>query len=308
MDFLIIFAWLILIASIFGTLALVLNDELRKYAKYTSIIILIALAGVITTGGLVQVPAGNRGVVLEWGAVTQKTLDEGLHWITPIAQSKIDLTVQTHAYSAEAAAASHDLQDVMTSVTVNYHLDENKVNSIYQTLRLDYEERVIKPSVQEAVKSVTAKYLAEELITKREDLKIAITQALKDRVNSFGILVETVSLTNFQFSASFTHAIEAKVAAAQQALEAENKLRQIEVEARQAEQSAKGRAAAAIAESEGQAKAIITVADATAKANDTVNKSLTPAVLQYMYINKLNPNASVVYVPSDASIIVGQAK
>jgi regulator of protease activity HflC (stomatin/prohibitin superfamily) len=100
-------------------------------------------------------------------------------------------------------------------------------------MRQDYENRVIQPYIQEAVKSTTANYNAEELITKRPAVKDALQDLMAERLAPLGIGVVQLSITDFQFSAAFQQAIEAKVTAVQQALEAENALRRVEFEAQQ---------------------------------------------------------------------------
>jgi regulator of protease activity HflC (stomatin/prohibitin superfamily) len=166
------------------------------------------------------------------------------------------VSVQTQKYSAKASSASSDLQIVTTEVTLNYHLLPTNVNKIYQQLTLAYEERVIAPAIQESVKASTAKFSAEELITKRQLIKDSIENVLKERLASYGIVVESVYITDFAFGTDFTQAIEAKVTAQQLALKAENDLRRIEVEAKQAIAQANGTAAAKLAIATAEAQAI----------------------------------------------------
>ena len=104
------------------------------------------------------------------------------------------------------------------------------------------------------MKQVSAKFLAEDLITKREDMKTQMTEILTNRLAARGIDTQEFSITNFQYSAVFTQAIEAKVAAEQAVLEARNKLEQVKVEAEQREAQAKGEANARIAQAEGEAE------------------------------------------------------
>jgi regulator of protease activity HflC (stomatin/prohibitin superfamily) len=277
-------------------------------------IVFVVMLGLVLSVG--QVNPGERGVVLRFGAVTERTLGEGLFFVKPFVNSVEIMDVQNRAYEAEAGAASKDLQDVHTKVTLNYGLNPAAVNRTFQTLRRDYIERIIKPAVQESVKAGTAKFTAEELITKRPDVKQEIVSGLKTRLAEHGIEAETISMTDFQFSATFTAAIESKVVAVQKAFEATNKLRQIEIEAQQAEASAIGRANAAIAEadgqkrsailrSEGEAQALLTVANAQAEANATVNKTLTDKVIQYSLVQKLGDDIKVVVLPSGQQFILG---
>ena len=121
---------------------------------------------------------------------------------------------------------------------------------------LDYENRVIQPAIEETVKQVTANYNAEELITKRPQVKADIQSEISDRLSEFNLVTEVISITDFEFSPLFSQAIEAKVEAEQKALKAENDLRRIQVEAQQHEAQAEGIAAANIAEAQGEAEAI----------------------------------------------------
>jgi len=56
----------------------------KKWLVVIPIVILLFAAILVIYRGIVIVPAGTRGVVLTWGSVT-RVLDEGLHFITPIA-------------------------------------------------------------------------------------------------------------------------------------------------------------------------------------------------------------------------------
>jgi len=182
---------------------------------------------------IVIVNAGERGVILTWGAVEDKIMGEGMNFRTPIAQDVKIIDVRTQKYEVKAAAASADLQDVSTTVALNYHLDSTKVNRIYQTLGYDWSERVIVPAIQESVKAATAQFTAEELITKRAAVKQKIEDITTARLGEYGINEETISITDFTFSDSFNIAIENKVTAEQNALAARNKLEQIKYEAEQ---------------------------------------------------------------------------
>jgi regulator of protease activity HflC (stomatin/prohibitin superfamily) len=174
------------------------------------------------------------------------------------------MEVRTLKFVTATSAASKDLQTVSTEITVNYRPSPNSVNILYKEVGLNYENRVIQPAVEEVVKQVTANYNAEELITKRPQVKSDIETEITARLNNFNIDTEVISITDFQFSSLFASSIESKVEAEQKALKAENDLRRIEVEARQLEAQAVGTAAANIAEAEGEAKAIAIINNALA--------------------------------------------
>jgi len=229
-------------------------------------IVVLIIIGVVTASAVQIVDAGHRGVLLHWNAVdlTVPPLTEGLHFVTPFADSVVQMEIRTLKFVKATSAASKDLQTVSTEITVNYHPDPNAVNILYQSVGLTYENRVITPTVEEVVKQVTANYNAEELITKRPQVKADIEADISSRLSEFNIITEIVSITDFQFSALFASAIESKVEAEQKAFKAENDLKRIEVEARQHAAQAEGVAAANIAQANGEAQAIKIINEALA--------------------------------------------
>lgn len=187
---------------------------------------------------------GERGVVIHWGKVTGKVLDPGFHFIAPISENVWVVDVRVQKEEVEATAASQDLQEVHSVLAINYHVDPDQVNWIYTELGPEFKERIIDPSVQESFKAVTALYPAGELITKRPEVKDKAKQILIDRLHKNNIIVDDLSIINFNFSANFNSAIEKKVTAEQDALAAKNKLEQIKFEAEQRISQAKGEAEA----------------------------------------------------------------
>jgi prohibitin 2 len=248
-------------------------------AKLLGILIVAIIAISAVAGAIAVIGAGHRGVLLTWGKVEPRILGEGISTITPFMNQVVPISVQTQKYSATASSASADLQIVTTEVTLNYHLEADKVNTIYQTLQLDWENRIIQPAIQESVKASTAKYTAEELITKRPIVKDAIDMSLKEKLAPYGLVTETIYITDFKFSPEFEAAIEQKVTAVQLAQKAENDLKRIQVEAQQA-----------VAVAQGQAEATITKAKAEAEAIKITGDALknNPALVQLESVKKWN--------------------
>ncbi|MDA0757029.1 MAG: prohibitin family protein [Crenarchaeota archaeon] len=242
-------------------------------------LIVLIVIGVIAAASVAIVDAGYRGVLLHWSAVdlVAPPLDEGLHFVIPFQDSVVPIEVRTLKYTKSTTSASRDLQTVSTEITVNYHPDQSRVNYLYKEVGLDYENRIIQPTVEEVVKQVTANYNAEELITKRPLVKQDIEAEIGTRLSDFNIQTEIVSITDFQFSILFSQAVESKVEAEQRALQAENDLRRIEVEARQFEAQSVGIAQANIAEATGEAEAI-----------NIINQALAnnPFYLEWLKIQK----------------------
>ena len=194
----------------------------------------VVIAVVFVLGGaLGTVGAGQRGVLLRFQAPTGDIKEEGLYYKIPFVEQVVLMSTQIQKYTAPATSSSKDLQVVSTEVTLNYQLNAASVTEIYTNLRQDYETRIIQPYIQEAVKSTTANYDAEELITQRPKVKDELQNLIAERVKPLGIDVVQLSITDFQFSPAFQESIEAKVRAVQQALEAQNALKRVEFEAQQ---------------------------------------------------------------------------
>ncbi len=258
----------------------------------------LLVVGSFIAGSFTTIPAGQRGVVIRFGAVTGNILGEGLRTKVPFIDSVVKMSVQTQKYEASSTAASRDLQDVKTAIALNWRLDPGAATEVYKTLGLEFINRIAAPAIQETIKQITARYNAEDLILKREEVKAAITESLSARLLERGIITETVSITDFQFSTTFIAAIEAKVAAEQSVLEARNKLERVKVEAQQREAEAKGEASARIAKAEGEAEYIRVVTDAQVAANNAIAQSLTPQVLQYVMLDRLGDDIKVMVIPS----------
>lgn len=197
-----------------------------------TVVTFVLIAIVLIINPFVSVQSQQVGIVTRFGAI-QGTIGEGLHVINPFITDVVKMDITTQQLAVPAGAASKDLQSVSTEVSVNYNLDSGKVIDIYRELKNEYETRVIQPSIQEAVKGATAKYTAEELVTKREEVKGVIYLDLKTRLATRDIIVTEVLITNFDFSPSFNQAVEAKVKAEQDALASKNKLEQTKYEAEQ---------------------------------------------------------------------------
>jgi regulator of protease activity HflC (stomatin/prohibitin superfamily) len=202
------------------------------FAKIVGIIIALALI-VLILNPFVMVGPGERGVVLNFGAVQPTVLGEGLHLRIPLVQKVIKMDVKIHKSQTGAESVSKDLQDTHSTVAVNYHILPDKANWVYQSIGREYKERIIDPTVQEVVKAVTARYTAVELITQREKVRAEIKELLKQRLVSYNINVDDFSIVNFKFSQQFTQAIESKQTAEQYALKAQRDLERIKIEAEQ---------------------------------------------------------------------------
>ena len=208
--------------------------SIRKIATIATaaFLAIIVAAGIYMS--MVTVDKGHVGVVAHWSAVQPKPLDPGLHFVTPFRTGVTEMSTKLGTYEvAGEKALSKDLQVVTTTISVQRSLVGpvapvvlDNIGSVH-----DLDETVINPAIQESLKAVSARYTAEELVTKRDSVKTEVTQAIKDYIAATlaekdiegALHIANVAIEDFSFSAQFDKSIEAKVTAQQQALEAVNK-------------------------------------------------------------------------------------
>ena len=274
------------------------DPQRRLGGRIASVVGVVIVVISIIAGAFTAVPAGHRGVVIRFNAVTGTVLNEGLQTKLPFLDSVVMMDVRTDKYEVPAASASRDLQDVSTTIALNWRLEPSRTAEIYRTLGTDYVGRITAPAVQEVVKQVTARHRAEDLITNREMVRNEIAEELSTRLLERGIITEAVSITEFRFNETFVAAVEAKVAAEQAVLQAQFTLEQVKIEAQQREEKEIGEANARIAKAEGEAEYIRVVTDAQVAANNAIAESLSPEVLQYILLDRLGEDIKVMVIPS----------
>jgi prohibitin 2 len=275
------------------------NPLFKKIVAIALIAVIAIVAISIVSSTYQSVPSGYIGIVLEWGNPV-RTVGSGLQVIFPIKESIVLMTTQVQSATAQESAASSDLQEVSTSVTVNYQIDPLYAKEIYIQLRENYEARVIIPAMQDGLKASTAKYQATELITNREQAKATFQNLLQEKLNQYHIMITSVSITDFQFSPTFTTAIEAKVTAEQNALAAQNQLKVVEFQAQQQVIQASAEATAKVTLANANANVTVINANATAEAINVINKQLitSPEYIQYLYANGWDGKLPVTWVVS----------
>lgn len=203
-------------------------------------IILIAL--VLLSSSLKVINPGERGVLITLGVPSSEVLSEGIHIQMPFVQRIVVLDVKTQKAEYESDSASKDLQSVTSIVAVNFNPQPAMVSKLYQEIGAAYEAKIIKPAIEEAIKASTAQFTAEELITKRTEVKELMRTKIEDRLKKAYIEVDEVSIVNFAFSPEFNKAIEEKQTAEQQALKEKWELERVKVLAQQKIEQAKAEA------------------------------------------------------------------
>ncbi|WP_414529858.1 prohibitin family protein [Nodularia chucula] len=195
------------------------NKLTNNAGKLTAFLFLIT----ILLTPCVIVNAGERGVLMQFGQVQETVLGEGIHIIFPIINTvkKISVKIQKQEIAAEASAK--DLQAVFTDVSLNWHIIPEETNIVFQNIgdEQDIITKIINPAIQEVLKAVIAKYTAEEIVTKREEVKAGVDYTLTTRLHEYHIVVDDISLVHVNFSNQFNQAVEAKQIAEQDAKRAD---------------------------------------------------------------------------------------
>ena len=229
-------------------------------------------------GSFVIIPAGHRGVVLWWGSVEKRIMGEGLNFKVPVAERaiKVDVKVQPHPFK-EIDAASKEYQMVRLTGMMNFHIDPAYVNLLYQTVGLDFANKVIDPAFNDFVKEVVPNYLITEILPKREEIRKRAMTKLGDNLARYHIIVDDIYISNIRFSPEYEKAIEAKQVAQQYVETQRQVLAQREIEAQQK-----------VATAKGEAESIQVVAQGQARANDLLSRSISPILVEYKSIEKWN--------------------
>jgi prohibitin 1 len=221
---------------------------------------------ILLANSTATVPSGKRGVVTKFGQVQNYVLNEGLHLKSPIGTHIEIMSVRVQRTDIEVPVGTKDLQTITTTLALNWHIEPDRVNQIYQQIGEADQivERIINPAISEVLKSATPKKTAEEILKQRSALKNEIDQELKQRLEKYGIRIDDVSLVNIAFSPEFAKSIEAKQIAEQDAKKAEYVAQQAVKEAEAEVNRAKGQA----------------------EAQRLQRETLTPALLQKQAIEK----------------------
>lgn len=267
-----------------------------RSAVIAGVLLLLLITGI---NSMHSVPPGHRGVIVTLGKVKEVNLGEGLQFKLPFIQTIIDMKVMLEKEEVQESAASSDLQEITTTLTVHFNVMPSAAWTVYQTMRQDYHDLLLRPVIQEDLKATTAKFTAEELVTTRAALVLKLTEKLRESLQPYGIYVQTVNFVDFQFSDVFMDAIEAKVTAEQAALEAQNYLEQVKFEAQQKIIQAEASRNATIITAEAQAKQVKIAADAeaykvmieanaTAEAIMLITDQMTPEYAQYLHLMQWN--------------------
>lgn len=273
-----------------------INKWVIKPMKYLVILILISIwIGLLNP--LVVVDAWNRWVVFsKFWWVKQNSLWEWIHFRIPLVESVIMMDVRTQKIlftdnpnkypdvrnsRARLESASSDLQDVYVDAIVTFSLEKSKASTIYQNVWLDYSSKKVTPRVIDSIKTHTAKFKVAEILTNREKIKSNVEAELKDIFLADGIILEWISLTNFDFNPEFKRSIEEKQIAEQRKEKESYELDRIAIQAQQKVKQAEAEAEAKVTQAEWTKKAKILEWEWIKSYNELIKAELSKEVLDY---------------------------
>ncbi len=310
----------ILIAGIIAAAAF--SKTTVKKGMKVGIACVVTVVGVVVCGlsCIRTVPTGHTGIVTTFGNVEDYTYEAGVHitapWITVINMDNRNTKALVPLVSF-----SSDIQEVSVTYSLNYQIQKENAQDIYRTIGISYYDTVIMPRIQEAVKSVIAKYNAEKMLEMRAELSNEIKEILVAKLDAYNIDVLDASLEDLDFSDAFTTAVEAKQVAAQKKQQAEIEQEQAKMEAEYAKSIAetKANADAAVAKIAAQAELDVTkiqadaaeyagqkdaaiigqVRDIFATDPDKLTNEDIEALLLYYYIQKWNGTLPETYFGAD---------
>ncbi|KAL7545419.1 hypothetical protein ACHAWF_008767 [Thalassiosira exigua] len=164
------------------------------------------------------VDGGHRAVVFNrLLGMKPHIYNEGLNFNIPWFERPVIYDIRTRPVNLQTLTGSKDLQMVTIAVRVLHKPDPNHLVWIYRHLGKNYDQRILPSLMNECAKAVVARYNANELLTRREEVSAAISQELSTRCSGFHVLLEDVAITHLAFSPEYAKAVEAKQVAQQDA-------------------------------------------------------------------------------------------
>ncbi len=232
-------------------------------------IVILIIVGIALIRSVATVPTGHIGVVTQFGKITNELLDEGFHVINPLnSVTQLDLRVINVTQTAECF--SRDLQLVKVHYSLLLRLPKDKAITVLHDVGPLYTQHFVIPILDEVLKQNTAQFNAEDLVAKRDDIRVLTQKALQPRIGKI-VEVQDIIIRNIDFSPEYAKSIEEKQVAQQSALKAGNQLKQARVDAE-----------TKIAKADGEAKAIQIQGQALAN---------NPAIVQWEAIKRWDGKA-----------------
>ncbi|WFD18056.1 Prohibitin-1, subunit of the prohibitin complex (Phb1p-Phb2p) [Malassezia caprae] len=252
----------------------------------------LGMSALAIQASMYDVPGGYRAVMFDrFAGVKDRATNEGTHFLVPWLQRAILYDVRIKPRTISTTTGSKDLQMVTLSLRVLSRPDVAHLPKIYQSLGLDYDERVLPSIGNEVLKATVAQFDAAELITQREVVSARIREDLLNRAREFNIVLEDVSITHLTFGQEFTKAVEQKQIAQQDAERAKFVVEKAEQERQ-----------ASVIRAEGEAEGAGLITRALDKAGDGL-LTMRRIEASQQIAKTLSGAKNVSYLPSSGNIL-----
>lgn len=256
-----------------------MNEEsllISKKAKI-ALIILGALIVLVVFNPFVQVPAGKRGLVFNWGGLSDKVLDQGLRLRIPIMQKVTKITIQPIQLDytvtvGSDGAITEDNQTVGAYTTVFYQYDEKQLVSLWRDYGLKNIESLVQSSVKESFKEQIGGYTIFDIAQKQEELREKVVDGVRKKLAAYPITITELRIQNYDWSDEFDKQIEETMSRAQKVRQAEQDLLIAQQQAQKQVKEAEAAKQATVTKAEGARDAAKLEAEAKALEGEGIKK------------------------------------
>ncbi len=244
-----------------------------------------AIAGcvpMLMAASIVVVPSGMGGVrISQLSGTLPGTLYPGVHIVTPLIDSIEIFDLRDHVYNAGTTGQGAKTAPTTTGlnvqsleglniglgVTVRYRLDPNKLASVQAHLPQPADTELVPPVVASAWRELTPHYTVKEIFsTKREEVRAKAADIITSKLESDGIVVEEVMLSDVQLPEDYSRGLEGLLLKEQQddqmSVDTDIQQKQVKI----AELQAEADAAQKVKEAEGEAQSKVVEAKGEADA------------------------------------------
>jgi regulator of protease activity HflC (stomatin/prohibitin superfamily) len=209
-------------------------------------IVLLVIIVITIFKSAVTIGAGESGVLWKrfaGGVVTdQPPLGEGFHLVAPWNDVIIYELRQQELTEKMKVLSSNGL-DIQLEATAWYQPDYEHLGMLHKTKGENYLDRVLKPAIRSATRSVVGRYTPEQIYSsKRDAIQQEIFDETKNIIKDQYVQLNEVLVRDVTLPAAIKNAIERKLGQEQESLEYKFRLEKAQKEAEKQRIEAQGKA------------------------------------------------------------------